>query len=182
MIELDRDWPRLHVVAATARPHCATTPRRCGSGRRRDFCESTGSGRFVSRRSVCCWNRPPTATSSLPRMRCCSVSSTGTTNGQCGATKVSMIAYLPGRCDGSLGSSWTRRSRCGVDRRWCCGWTTDRSSYPLCCNSSAGIGSVSVRSRQGHRGTTDSSNPYTTDCGRNASTAITGRVSSKRGS
>lgn len=47
---------------------------------------------------------------------------------------------LPGRCDGSLGSSWTRRSRCGVDRRWCCGWTTDRISYPLCCNSSAGIG------------------------------------------
>ncbi|AZI66048.1 hypothetical protein EHW12_34010 (plasmid) [Rhodococcus sp. NJ-530] len=87
---------------------------------------------------------------------------------------------LPGRCDGSLGSSWTRRSRCGVDRRWCCGWTTDRISYPLCCNSSAGIGSVSLRSRQGHRGTTDTSNPYATDCGRNASTAITGRVYSKR--
>jgi len=62
--------------------------------RRREFWESTGSGGFVSRRSMCCWNRLPAATSSLQSMRCCSVSSTGTTNGRCGATKVSMIAYF----------------------------------------------------------------------------------------
>src|SRR3546814_4955459 len=49
--------------------------------------------------------------------------------------------------------------------RKCCGWTTVRSSFPMCCNISAATVSVSPTSSRGRRGTTYTSNPSTIDYG-----------------